>query len=203
MNNKFYIYIIYILLLQFSLSEVPPVFKSVLLPGLGEHSLGNTKRAKQFYFHEVGIWLTFIGLKTLSDLYESDYKAFASLHAGVNMSNKDYDYAVIIGDYDSYEDFIDAQLRQRDNIFYTMPENSGYEWDWDTQSNRLKFDKIRYNSGLLNKYTIFTLGGLVVNRIISMIDVLYLQREKRKYKIKSGFNNDWNGRMQYSIKFLF
>ena len=190
-------------LFQISFCEISPIVKSAILPGLGEHSLGNKQRAKQFYFQEFGIWLTFIGFKTLSQLYKSDYRAFASLHANVDMQNKDYDYAVIIGDYDSYEDFIDAQLRQRDKIYYTMPENSGYEWNWDSKSNRLKFDKIRYNSGLFNKYSKFTLGGLVVNRIISIIDVLYLKNKNKKYRLRSEFNNDFNGSMNYLIKISF
>ena len=41
--------------------------------------------------------------------------------------------------------------------------------------NRKKFDNMRIMSGITDKYATFAIGGMIAHRIISMIDVLYLQ----------------------------
>ena len=83
------------------------------------------------------------------------------------------------------------------------PEGRGFEWEWDSSSNRKKFDKIRIKSGIANKYATFALGGLVAHRIISIIDVLYLKAKKENFEMNSGFSSTHSGELQYSVTFNF
>ncbi len=203
MKIKYFIPILLVLLTaQQGQCRVHPVVKSVIIPGWGELASGNQNRAKQFFIQEAGIWLTFLGMKSASNWFESDFRAFASLHAGVDMSNKSLQYATDIGDYNTYDEFVAVKLRNR-QINDIWPEGLGYEWEWDSESNRRKFDKIRINRGLADKYATFAIGGMVAHRLISMIDVLYLESKKRRYKLGSGFRRDQTGSMHFSVTLNF
>lgn len=63
--------------------------QSLILPGLGEFKMGHEKRARSFFIREAALWLICIGGKEVSNWYESDYKAYAELHADVNLEGKD------------------------------------------------------------------------------------------------------------------
>lgn len=188
--------------LQLGYGKIHPVIKSIIIPGWGELESGNKKRANQFFLQEAGIWLSFLGMKSASAWYEADFRAYASLHADVDMSNKSLQYATDIGDYNNYYEFVEVKKRNR-QINDIWPEDLGYEWEWDSESNRRKFDKIRIHSGLADKYATFAIGGMVAHRLISMIDVLYLESKKRRYKIGSGFRRDNTGSMQFSVTLQF
>ena len=56
-------------------------------------------------------------------------------------------------------------------------EGIGNEWRWDTTENRLHFDKLRIRSVTYDKYAQFAIGGLILHRIVSLIDIVYLERQ--------------------------
>ena len=195
--------ILFICLLgQLKNQSIQPILKSVILPGWGELALDNQKRSNQFFIQETSIWISFIGLQYITTSYESDYKAFASLHAGVDMTNKSYQYSVDIGDYNTYEEFLVAKQRNRqpDQIW---PEGYGYEWSWDSENNRKDYDHMRIVSGLAKKYSKFAVGAMIANRIISAIDVLYLQNLKNRYHIGGSISKLESNNIEYSINFIF
>ena len=164
------------LLSQSSIGLENPI-KSLALPGWGESKIGEHQRAKTFFITEAGIWLIYFAGKKTSDLYTNDYQAFAALHANVNISDKDYLYAVNIGHYDTIDDYNDTKERQR--LVNDKYSDSGiFDWSWDSTENRILYDELRIKSVVYNKYAKFALGGLILNRIISFFDVLYLEREK-------------------------
>ncbi|MBC8214558.1 MAG: hypothetical protein ISR90_04255 [Candidatus Marinimicrobia bacterium] len=178
------VYIILLVSFIYPQDFINPIMKSAILPGWGESALGETKRSQGYFLREGLIWLSFIGGQTIHKLYESDYTAFAILHAGTDPSSKDYQYAVDIGNYDSFEEynFAKEQLRQGELIY---PENINYEWKWDSKKNRLKFDDMRIISGTASKFVSFSIGGLIVHRLISVIDVLYLKRKNSPFRLES------------------
>ncbi len=200
--RKFYILLVCGVIFNIGWGNIHPIIKSAILPGWGELELGNNKRANQFFIQETGILLSFIVLKTASQWYEADFRAFASLHAGVDMSTKTLAYATDIGDYNSYNEFVEAKIRNR-QINEIWPEGHGYEWNWDSGSNRRKFDKMRIMSGVTDKYATFAIGGMIAHRIISMIDVLYLQGKKNRLEFGSEFSRDKMGGMKFSLIFQF
>ena len=156
-------------------SSAKSKIQSLILPGLGELNMGHEKQARSFFIREAALWLICISSKKASNWYESDYKAFAELHAGVNMDAKDYIFAVNMGHYNSFTEYNETKARQRqvDNIY---EEGQGNEWQWDTNHNRIRFDNMRIQSVIYNKYVSFAIGGLVLHRLISLIDVIYLER---------------------------
>ena len=101
--------------------------QSLVLPGWGEQTLGESKRAQRFFIREAAFWLIYIGVKKTSDWYENDYVAFAELHADVDMEGKNYLFSVNLGHYDSFEQYNDIKERQR-LVEDKYGELKGLEW---------------------------------------------------------------------------
>ena len=69
--------------------------QSLILPGWGEQTLGESKRARSFFIREAALWLFYVGNVKAEKWYESDYTSFAELHADVEMSQKSSLYAKV------------------------------------------------------------------------------------------------------------
>ena len=151
------------------------MIKSILLPGWGQKALGRKKRARVYNYFESGLILTIVGSSTFSNITIKNYIAFASEHAAISSSEKTHKYWVDIGNYDSITDYNDEHLRNRemDDLY---PDDKKWSWDWDTDANRKAFEKKRISSDQLKLAATFGIGALVVNHIVSAIDVLYLKR---------------------------
>ena len=207
MKNKFKI-TFYIILLSNTLFgqnyeiDFSPIYKSIILPGWGELDLKNDKRSKQFLIQEASIWISFFGLKYISSTYESSYKAFAALHASTDLENKPFQYRVDIGDYNTYDEFIDSKRRNRQTDLI-WPEDLGYEWQWDSELNRKEYDDMRIISGIAKKYSKFAIGAMIANRIISAIDVLYIQNVQNRGKLRSSISNINASSIEYTVYLSF
>ncbi len=207
MKNKFKITFYIIILSNILFGQIyernlSPIYKSFILPGWGELDLKNEKRSKQFFIQEASIWLSFFGLKYVSNTYESSYKAFAALHASTDLENKPFQYRVDIGDYNTYDEFIDSKRRNRQTDLI-WPENLGYEWQWDSESNRKEYDDMRIISGIAKKYSKFAIGAMIANRIISAIDVLYIQNVQNRAKLRSSISNINASSIEYTVYLSF
>ena len=184
---------IIIIINSFLSAQMSPTAKnklqSLILPGLGELNMGNEERARSFFIREAALWLICIGGKKASSWYESDYRAFAELHASVDMAGKDYIFAVNMGHYGSLSEYnaTKARKRQVDKIY---KDGQGNEWEWDNTENRLHFDKLRIQSLNYDKYARFAIGGLVLHRFISLIDVIVLERRQSKVSLTPQFSTN-------------
>ena len=203
MNRKIVLYLVFLsfLLSDSNLGLINPI-KSLALPGWGESEIGQKNRAKTFFITEAGIWLIYFASKKSSDLYQNDYRSFASLHADVNMNDKDYLFSVNIGHYDSLDEYNDTKERQR-LVNDKYNEGEGFNWVWDNTENRIKYDEMRMKSVLYNKNAKFAIGGLVLNRLISFFDVVYLERTKLNLSVNtSNIYEDYNYlKIKISYKF--
>ncbi len=176
--------------------------KSAILPGWGELELDQHRRAVGFFQREGVLWLALFGGLAAEKWYESDFKAFGSQHAGVDMANKSYQFAVDMGNYDSFEEFQAAKDRQRE-VDLKYPENAGYEWEWDSTGNRQKFEDMRISSGTAGKFASFAVAGLVAHRFISLIDVLYLNRISDKMGLNSSLIPTGTEQVTFSVSLNF
>ena len=83
---------------------------------------------------------------------------------------------VNLGHYNSMDEYNANKSRKRQvNEIYI--KNDGNYWEWDSTNNRINYDKMRIKSVTYDKYAQFAIGGLILHRIISFIDVLYLERK--------------------------
>ena len=191
--------------------------KSLLFPGWGELSLNQNSRGQKLIAADIILWITVFNGKNLSKNYESDYRAFASEHAGVNWSHTDYLFAVDIGYYEDLNDYNSAKARQRSLELETdlngglireyghaiYPENGDFDWQWDSDSNRKSYKDIRISSANWDKYANFAIAGLLVNRVISVIDVMYLEKTGVSTPIQSQIITNGKNDFQLKLSFLF
>jgi len=179
-------------------SSAKSKLQSLILPGMGELNMGHEKRARSFFIREAAIWLVCIGGTKVSNWYETDYRAFAALHAGIDMDGKDYIFAVNMGHYNSFTEYNETKARQR-QVYEIYSEGQGNEWQWDNKKNRIHFDKLRIQSVTYEKYSRFAIGGLILHRLISLIDVIYLERQYPDLNLTPQLSTD-EGNLQFNIQ---
>jgi TM2 domain-containing membrane protein YozV len=156
-------------------SSVPESKKSVLLavvasllvPGLGELYAGSFETGKYYLIAEGGLWLTYGGFRMHSNWLLQDAQTFASQHADANFSNKDDQYSVNIGNFNTTTEYNDAKNRNREYDLIYQPARPEYKWDWDTDANRLRFKNMRIHSGEVKNNAKFVIGAIVVNHLLS------------------------------------
>jgi len=151
---------------------------SVLVPGTGEWYAGSPRMAKIFLGSEALLWSAYFSFRVYGNWKKHDYGQWAAAHAGLNPSGKDHDFFIAVEDYDNLRAYNEAKLQQR-RLDLMYPEGSDYEWDWDTDASRGEFEKLRLASdGAYNK-SLFVIGGIVINHIISGIDAVRLAKKSR------------------------
>jgi len=191
--------------------------KSLFFPGWGELSISQKSRGQKLMAVDIILWLTVFNGKNLSKNYESDYRAFASEHAGVDWSHTDYLFAVDIGYYDDLNSYNSEKARQRSLELKTdlndglireyghaiYPENGDFDWQWESDSNRKSYKDLRISSANWDKYANFAIAGLIVNRVISLIDVMYLERTGKSTPIQSQIITNGKNNFQLKLSFPF
>ena len=183
--------------------KLDPVFKSLIIPGWGQKTLGKPKRARFYNYIESGILLTLISSSTFSNIEKKNYKAFASRHAGISSSGKDHKYWVDIGNYNSINAYNDEHLRNRE-IDDLYSEDNKWSWGWDLELNRKIFENKRIRSDQLELFATFSVGALILNHLISSIDALYLKRISSNNSLSiNPYKNLILGSIGYSLTLSF
>ena len=164
------------------------MLRSLIVPGWGESYLGYHKTARWFFWTDVALWATVIGLETYSRWKEDQFISFAATHAGANLSGKSDSYYADIGNYNSTEDYNEAKLRNRDyDALYTNPDDF---WAWDSDTNRMDYDHLRIQSRSAHNRVYFFMGAAALNRLISFIDTGKKAQDllKRKHSPQLGLH---------------
>jgi hypothetical protein len=156
---------------------------SLLLPGLGEHYLGHTGRAKVFFATEGLIWTSFAVFRVQGAHREDLYREYAEVHAGVSPRDDD-DFYRQIGNFNSsdgpysanevvrrqaraiYPNNPDAQQSYFDENAYTG-DNA---WNWSDPSIREQYRDLRSSSLDAFHRSELSIGAAVANRLLSIID---------------------------------
>ena len=107
------------------------------------------------------------------------------------MTNKNYLFEVNMGHYDSLDDYNDTKERQR-LVNDKYEENKNFDWQWDNSTNRIKYDNMRIKSVTLDKYAKFSIGGLILHRMVSFFDMIYLERINSRISIEPQLYPDSN-----------
>ena len=174
--------------------------QSLVLPGWGQQTLGESKRAQSYFIREAALWLIYIGGKKTANWYESDYTAFAALHSEVDMEGKSYLFTINLGQYESFEEYNDTKERQR-QVENKYEKDKGFEWRWDDSANRIQYDEMRIKSVTYDKYARFAVGGLILHRLVSFIDVIYLERTNLQVNIDPQLEQDFSSmKLNFSLK---
>ena len=148
-----------------SKSVLTAVVASLILPGMGELYAGSFESGKYNLIAEGGLWFTYSGFRMHSNWLQQDARTFASQHAGANFDNKDDQYSVDIGNFNTIDEYNQAKLRNRENdLVYTSDQ---YKWQWDSDANRTQFKDLRIRSGEVKNNAKFIIAAVVVNHLFS------------------------------------
>ena len=176
---------------------------SFLVPGTGEWYAGSSKMAKIFFGTEVTLWAAYIAFKTYENWTVDDYALFATSHAGVDPTDKEHDYYVNVENFNSLREYNDAKLRQR-NPALLYPETETYNWQWDSDSNRKKFESMRISADDAKSRALLVIGGIVINHVISGVDAVRVARkEQKRSQLSCNIRGLPEGGMQVSMQLRF
>ena len=141
------------------------VVYSLLVPGMGELYAGSFENGKYQLMAEGGLWLTYAGFRLHSNWLRNDAKLFATEHSNADLNGKDEQYEVNIGNFNTMEEYNQTKLRNRDyDLLYT---GSQYNWQWDSEVNRLRFRDLRIRSSQIYNNSKFIIAAVVINHVIS------------------------------------
>ncbi len=159
-------------------SRFQAVMYSLLLPGMGEVYAGRTDRAIPAFIAEGVLWMGFAGFTAYSGWIEDDARSFAVTHAGVRTGGKSDQYFVDIGNFDNLDAYNSMKLLDRSlEELYPKDPAQGYSWNWDSRSNRTKYNDLRVLSDEMRNASRFVVAGLIINRIWSAIQASFLVRD--------------------------
>lgn len=188
------------------------VFSSLILPGTGEWAMGYKTLGKVFLGIDALIWIGFFASDQYTANLQGDLQGFAAVHAGVNSANKDGQYWIDIGIQENLAAFNHQKLLERD-LEATYPEGQGYEWQWDSEDSRANYLEQRFNKLDWERTSNVFVVGLILNRLVSAVDVIRLIRKDKKAaemdamganrKSYMHMNYAWNKHQGEVLKFNF
>lgn len=144
---------------------------SLLLPGMGELYVGDYRVGKYFTVAEASLWLTWTGFQVYGNWQQTDARNFAIQHAAVNLSGKDDQYFIDIGNFISVYAFNEEVLRER-NSYKVYNPNSGSYWKWDTDANRERYRLLRVSSDETFNSSRYIIAAIVVNHVVSAVNAV-------------------------------
>ena len=173
-----------------------PVALSALLPGSGERYLGSNARARGFLAAEAVLWASLWWSANSRDRALSTAHAYAVRHAGASASAKgkakllqamaDYRSRSGVASLSSSPEFNDDydqdRIRAGESPEEAWPADDAHSWDWGSSESEENDAHWRHYKRLMGDYRANRIafqaivGALVLNRLLSVVDVLQLRR---------------------------
>jgi len=177
------------------------VAASVLLPGSGELLSGNRAAGEAFLWADGVLWLVWGTAYWFGSTQNHNARIYAVENAGAPFNQKTA-YYDILEDYDNSDDYNtqlmrDARQRYPDTLADAPQKRLEYlqkhgyfgadGWNWNPDSLRTTgYWEIRRSARVALQRASFAMGGLVLNRLVSVVDCLFFAKEKPLSK-KIGF----------------
>jgi hypothetical protein len=183
-------------------SKAKAFFLSLVLPGAGEYYAGSQKTGWFFLGNEIALWCGYGAFRTYGDWKKEDYRLFAAVHAGVDLSGKGHAYFVDVENYSNLLIFNDAKLQQRSpQAMY--PEDKIHSWNWDSDASRLRFKSLRLSSDRAYSRSLIVVGAIVVNHIVSGIDAIRVAKKKERLGLQVGIRDSGKNGISMTLTMAF
>lgn len=167
-----------------------PVMASIIVPGLGQMIQGERSKAQTFFVVEGAIWLSYVGFNYWGSHLDASARVFAIDHAGANPMRRDDEYFDAVEDYLSSVDYNLMVERYASLYFPDNPElqreyieansySGADEWVWDSLVSRSSYWDKRRQSREHKRRASFMPGFAIINRIVSVVDVLLFTKTER------------------------
>ena len=177
---------------------------SLLLPGLGEMSLGEKGRATGFFVAEGLIWTHYAWFQVAGSKRKDNYIEQAQAHAGVGVSSADDDYWKTVGQYmtsqgtgpEAYEETLRREARDlypsdpaAQDAYVTEKLPSGDQaWSWSSTDARDSYKDTRESSRRAYDKSKYSFAAAIVNRVLSAIDTQLIHRKLSNSEAQSSLS---------------
>ncbi len=168
---------------------------SLLLPGMGQHYLGENSLVKAYIWTDVALWMATFGSYFLGERQIANARSYAVRYAGISNPPSSESFLNLMADYrsrggvvgenanpDSDEDYNQAMLRSGKTIDADYPFDEAHSWDWGSSDNPETTRRMSHYRDILKNYRIsrivfqVSIGALILNRVISVLDVMRIYR---------------------------
>jgi len=156
--------------------------RSMLIPGWGQRRGGARTAARNFFVAEALLWSGFAALEVYGGWQKNDFKLFSASHAGAQISGKDEQFFVELGNFISVDEYNQARLRRRD--VEGLYDPATHFWRWDTDANRQKFFNMRKRSDKAYARAELVAAGVIANHIVSGIHAAWIAHRNSSPKEK-------------------
>lgn len=196
---------------------------SLLLPGMGELYLGEKQLSRPFVWTDAALWIAAFSSYFIGERYLTSAHNYAVRHAGLTSNSKSTSLLNTVGDYrsrggvfgqnsspDMNEDYNQAMLRSGKKVDEEFDEL--VQWDWGSSDNPETSENIDEFKSRMRHYRVSriffqaSVGALVLNRVISMLDAIRIYRATSSKAFSSRvqflpeFYNDGSG-LSVNVKF--
>ena len=146
---------------------------SLFIPGMGQLYANRFDVGKYYMISEAALWLGFTSFTVYGNWLINDAYKYASLHAGVNNSNKDKldNFYVNIANYDNVDEYNNDMLEkgQYDKVYYP---GSGFDFHWNSVAEREIYRSDKLAADRIHNDRLFIVGAVLVNHLISAISAI-------------------------------
>ena len=169
---------------------------SLLLPGMGELSMGETGRGVGFLTAEGLIWANYAYWTVAGNLRKDNFIEQAQLNAGVGTSSGSDDYWHLVGQYDAssgpgpntYEEELRREARDayptdpaaQDAYVASKLPTGNQAWSWSSSDLQQSYRTTRESSNSAYHHAKFSFGAAILNRVLSVVDVQLLRHRAAK-----------------------
>jgi len=200
---------------------------SLLLPGMGELSMGETGRGVGFLTAEGLIWANYGYWTVAGHLRKNDFIEQAQLNAGVGVSSGSDEYWHLVGHYtassgsgsDTYEEELRREAREsypddpaaQDAYVASKLPTGGQAWSWSASDLQQSYRDTRESSNSAFHHAKFSFGAAILNRVLSVVDVQLLRHRAAKQAqsslstpeihVYADAGADWSGRLVIQRRF--
>jgi len=151
---------------------------SLILPGTGHQYLGRNNSAIAYLAVDIFSLFGAIYCGTYSSKLNTDARGYAALHAGAYGGNqKDYRFWNAVEQFDNVNSYNDAMRLNRENE--ELYNDDTRYWSWNSDDEQKEFGTIRKKSSRFQLVSSICIGAMVLNRVVSVVDI----RASSKYKV--------------------
>lgn len=154
------------------------ILYSAILPGMGEWYAGDFSSGYYFTAAEAALWSVYFGMSSYASWQKNNYTSFATVEGSVNADNKGSEFFADIGNYTSIEQFNDEKAFNRQ--FSQMYDVTTHYWKWENETDRKAYRNMWLASQHTNNNLRFVVGGMLLNRLISIVNAVRLTSRYNK-----------------------
>jgi len=192
------------------------MFKSALIPGWGELSMGN-KSGYVFLASELILWSSVFYFQQESDLKDTASQNYAIKYAHVDPDlemTEDYLYDLRRNLSSGYETggynagivetakaMFPDDLVLQDQYIEDHIYSDEFYWEWDSRENKHDYAILRKRMVQYSGYIKGITGGIIANHLVSALNSLIFAKKRNKVKMNVQFDTEMNPILLVNYKF--